>query len=1106
MKNSLLWRQNFAGRRVAPILLVMKLTALLVIVFSIQATARVHSQDKVTLRVKDGSLVSVLKEIRKQTGYLYSIMDEYSDKALKVNISVNQVPLEEALAMVFRDQPLSYTIIERTIVVKQKTVAAVTPVTPSDAARIIKVEGEVMNMEGQPLSGASVTIKGTNKSVLTNERGEFSFTAIPADAQLLVSYIGYAPKQVPIQEGQKIRVALAVADNTLDQSVVIAYGTTTRRLNTGDVSTVKSEEIEMQPINNPLEAIEGRVPGLFITQQSGMPGTNFNVQIRGQNSIANGNDPLYVIDGVPYPSQELGSGIHFGSPLNFINPSDIESIDVLKDADATAIYGSRGANGVILVTTKKGKTGSLRGNINMSSGIGQVGHFMHLMNTSQYLQMRREAITNDGDSLSDPNLYAPDLLLWDTTRYTDWQKKLIGGTAHYTDIQASISGGSLNTQYLFGGGYHKQTTVFPGNYADQKGSIHFNITTASNDQKLKLSLSGAYMIDQMNLPSDLTSSISLAPDAPSVYKSDGTLNWEPNASGSSTWYNPFSNLLLLYKANSNNLVSNGTISYKLLRGLEFKASGGYTNLEIKETNASPIASYDPSLKKTTGSNYFADNNIHSWILEPQLNYQNASKWGSVDVLIGSTLLQSTSNGQRISATGFSSDALLYDILAATKLTGAYITNAVYKYNAMFGRVNYKWQDKYIIDLTARRDGSSRFGPGRQFANFAAVGAAWIFSKEYFVQQTLSFLSFGKFRGSYGTTGNDQIGDYHFLDLYRSGGYTYQGVSTLYTNSLSNPNFAWEKNKKLEGGVDLGFLHDRILFTANYFWNRSSNQLLQYVLPSITGFASITENLPAVVQNTGWEFIFNSTNVKTNSFRWTSSFNITIHKNALISFPNFSTSGYQTLFVIGKPLSVIQAYHAIGVNDTTGVYQFDSKSDTYNPSYLTDRTKLIDINPKFYGGLQNTFQLGGFQLDIYLQFVKQTGLNYLYQFSANPPGFEGYNAPAAILNNWKHPGSHSNFQQFTQTYGNAYNAYSSYLNASDLSYTDASYIRIKNVSISYLLPKKWIGRMHLQSCKFYLQAENLVTFTNHYQGLDPETQSVSSLPLLRTITTGLQIGL
>ncbi len=366
----------------------------------------------------------------------------------------------------------------------------------------------------------------------------------------------------------------------MDAVQVLAYGTQTKRLSIGNVSTVTAETIQKQPVNNVLLALEGQVPGLFVTQSSGISGAAVTARIQGQNSRVNGNDPFYVIDGVPYLSQlqttnldgiltgqTPGSGGGVGSPLSFIDPSSIESIDVLKDADATSIYGSRAANGAILITTKKGKAGAAKCTIDFQQGIGQVGHFVDMMNLDQYLNMRYQAFHNDGLK-PDPNVDY-DLTLWDTTRYTNWQKTLIGGTASYTNVNASLSGGTTYFQYLVSGTYHRERTVFPADFVDQKGAIHFSLTNTSLNQKFHFQFSGDYLLDNNHLPfSDMTNdAILLEPDAPNIYNPDGTLNWEPNSDGVSTWRNPLNTAQTPYKNKTNNLVSNMVLSYNILPDL-----------------------------------------------------------------------------------------------------------------------------------------------------------------------------------------------------------------------------------------------------------------------------------------------------------------------------------------------------------------------------------------------------------------------------------------------------------------------------------------------------------------------------------------------------------
>jgi TonB-linked SusC/RagA family outer membrane protein len=1082
---------------------IMKLTAIILLSACITASAKGDAQG-ITLSLKNAPLEIVFKEIQKQAGFNFVYNNNLVRNTKPVDLEVNQATVEEVLERCLKDQPLTYSIFDKTIVVKPKDASpnVVTTIEPAN----IDVNGTVVAESGEAIVGANVIIKGSNRGTSTDNTGSFILRNVNENAILIFSSIGYFTQEIPINGKTILNVLLKVAVNSLDETVVIAYGTTTKRLNTGDVSTVKGTDIQKQPVSNPLAALQGRMPGIFITQNTGMPGGSFNVLIRGKSSIENGTNPLYVIDGVPYTStlltnQNPAGG---GDPLNFINPSDIESIDVLKDADATAIYGSRGANGVVLITTKKGKSGKSKVDINLYSGIGKVSKFLDLMNTQQYLQMRREAFNNDG--VTPTAINAPDLLTWDTTSYTDWQKLLIGGTAHYTDAQVSVSGGNINTQYLIGGGYHRESTVFPGDFADQKASVHFNISNISNNRKFKVLLSGNYLVDDNNLVNyDFTERIQFTPpNTPPYYKPNGTLNWD-NTIWNIFSPNPFSYLFRKYKARTYNLVGNALFSYKVAPGFEIKASLGYTNMQVNEVTTSPNTSIDPVyLTVVKNSSRFTNNNIRSWILEPQAIYQRKIGVSNFGLLVGTTFHQSFSEGNYLLGTDYASDALIENIKAASTVSVISTTDIDYKYNALFGRFNYDWKEKYLVNLTARRDGTSRFGPDNQFHNFGAIGMGWVFSKENFIQKKLSFLSYGKFRGSYGTTGNDQVGDYRFLDLYGNTQYSYQNVVGLMPNNLFNPDLAWEENKKLEFGLELGFLKDRILLNSSYYRNRSSNQLINYALPAVTGFTSIANNFPAVVQNTGWEFLLNTSNIKSKDFSWSSSFNITIPKNKLVSFPNLATSPYSYL-IIGQPLTIVSLFHLIGVDSQTGVYQFSDKqgNPVFSPSFIDDRTVTVNTAPKFYGGFQNSFQYKSFSVDIFFQFVKQMGRNYLFGLNL-PPGFFKFNEPSAILDSWKKPGSVTSTQKYTSTSGSdAYEAYRTYAMYSDQIYTDASFVRLKNLSIAYQLPSKWKKQVHLQDAQLYLLGQNLFTISK-YKGRDPESQNNSVLPSLRVLTLGVHM--
>ncbi|MDR3712313.1 MAG: SusC/RagA family TonB-linked outer membrane protein [Puia sp.] len=1086
----------------------MRLTAFFMFLACMEVQAHGHAQERLTISEKDAPLPSIFKAIERQSDFHFFYDFPLLQKAGKVSVEVKDASLEEVLGMIFKNQPFDYEIVGKVVTVREKQENTPAGVPDRGPKLIGELTGRVTDESGTPLQGATVAINNSKKGTFTDEKGMFLLKDVPVDAVLGVTFTGYQAKEVPVSEKGPVAVVLKVATNELDRVKVVAYGITTQRLNTGNVSTITSKEMSEQPVANPLASMEGRIPGMFITQNTGVPGSSFSVQIRGLNSIANGNDPLYVIDGVPYTSELLtnsNTAAHSGSPLNFINISDIERIDVLKDADATAIYGTRAANGVVLITTKKGKAGTSNVDINVYTGAGKVSRYLDLLNRQQYLEMRREAFKNDGVTPTLTN--APDLLLWDTTRSTDWQKTLIGGAAHYTDAQASVSGGNANTQYMLGGGYHRETTVFPGDFADQKASVHFNISSVSTNQKFKAQLSGTYVSDNTNLPSlDLIGKATgLAPDAPAIYNTDGTLNWEPRKAGAvGTWTNPIATVKQTYKGQTGNLISNGLLSYSILPGLEIKTSLGYTNMQVNELSERPLSSFDPGSHLPSGRSTFNIYSIRSWVAEPQISYQRRLWNGNLSALAGTTFQQNSYVGQMTNASNFSNDALLGNMQAAATLAVASVTDNQYNYNSGFGRINYNYDDRYIINVTGRRDGSSRFGPGKQFANFGAAGAAWIFSNETAIKNSLPFLSHGKIRSSYGTTGNDQIGDYQFLSLYSSTYNPYQNTQGLYPTNIYNQNFAWEVTKKLEGGIDFGFIKDRILFSASYYRNRSSNQLLNAPLSSVTGFGSILENLAATVENTGWEMVLNTINIRSNTLSWKSSFNIAIPRNKLVAFPGLATSAYySSTYVIGQPINVVKAYHLIGVNDSTGKFQFATGKSgaTYTPSAETDRTSLINVNPSYYGGFLNSFSYKGFSLDVFFYFVKQTGTKFLW---TTFPGYLGYNQPTTVLNRWQKTGDAASTQRFTQGYG----LYNSFLDAvaSDYAYTDASYIRLKNLSLSYSIPESWRRSLHLLACRFYIQGQNLFTITK-FKSSDPENQGGgASLPPLRVITGGFQLTL
>jgi TonB-linked outer membrane protein, SusC/RagA family len=1103
-------RRFICGRQYCQMIRVMKCTFICLLVFCLQVHAGVYSQ-AITFSGKNVSLKKVFTAIEKQTAYVFFYNDEILVGARPVTLNVKNASIQAVLDVCLQGQQLEWSIEDKTVFITKKA-SAKSVVYVEHEQLPIDVTGRVTDEQGNPLVGANVRVKGSDVGVVTDEKGEFVLKNINESALLEVSYVGFDVQVIPIKESKNINIRLRGAVKELDATIIKGYYTTTKRLNTGSVGKVTSSTLDQQPINNPLQAMQGRVSGLLITQSTGVPGSGYNVQIRGQNSLRNtsfdnGNRPLFVIDGVPFTATSLSSpSINYivdgGNPLNTINPSDIESIEILKDADATAIYGSRGANGVVLITTKKGSSGKTQVDLNFYTGIGKVPKFMDLLKTEKYLEMRHEAFSNDGVSPIPDNAYDINGT-WDTTRYTDWQKELIGGTANINDVQAAISGGNSNTQFYFGSGYRRETTVFPGDFSYSKASVYVNMNHTSSNGHFKLTLSSNYVYDKNNLLQGdlLLPALQLPPNAPPIFNEEGKLNWE-----NSTWSNPFALLQRKYVTNNDNLISNALLSYQILKGLVLQSNFGFTKMTTDETAITPITSWQPSFGVTEGFSYFTNGNLKTWIVEPQIEYtniQNKLKWSS---LIGLTFQQTVQENQTNLALGITNDASLENIAAASRVVLMENNHFKYKYNAIFARINLNWDNKYLLNLTGRRDGSSRFGPGKQFANFGAVGVAWLFSEEKILRASQNFLSFGKIRGSYGITGNDQIGDYGYFDTYSATTFPYQNRSGLYPTGLSNTSYGWETNKKLEGGIELGLLKSRLMLTVNHYRNRSSNQLVGYSLAPTTGFSSIQLNLPAVVQNTGWEFELKSTNLKTPNFTWTTTANLTIPKNKLISYPNIEGSNYNYIYAVGKPLNIVYAFHYKGVDPQTGVFTFEDVDNDGTISWPNDLLTYNKLGPIFYGGFENHIEYKQWQLGVFFQFVKQTGKGFLSGGIFQLPGMLG-NQSTEVLNRWRKPNDMTNMQLFSQDFGSA--AYQGYVNAvyvgGDNLIEDASFIRLKNINLTYSLPQDLTKAIKIQNVRLFIQGQNLFTITG-FTGVDPENSGTGRLPPLRMITVGFHATL
>ncbi|MDR6781945.1 SusC/RagA family TonB-linked outer membrane protein [Pedobacter africanus] len=1086
----------------------MRLTTVILIASLMQVSAATFGQ-RITINQRNTNLEAVLMEIRKQSGYDYYYDSKAIAKNQKVNVALNNATVKEALENIFKGLALTYEIDEKTIVIRKKErtfLERVGEMVNTVAQFDEKVSGNVTDSAGRRIAGATVTLKGEKSyHTQTDNNGKFSFATVAAGVyELSISYLGYQKleRRLEVRPGgpDQFNYILKQATSELDQVQVIAYGTTTRRLATGSISSVKKEQIENQAVSNPLQAMEARLPGVYISENSGLAGGGISLQIRGTNTIGQGRDPLYIVDGVPFnaASTELTAGGFFSpntalggrgtlSPFDNIPTSDIESIDVLKDADATAIYGSRAANGVVVITTRKGKAGKMTVGANVYTGVSKVTRDIKMLNTEQYLSMRKEAFTND--NITPTNANAMDVLTFGNG-YTDFYDRIMGNTGNFTDATLSISGGNKLTQYLVSGNYRHQSTVLPGDFADNKATVRFNIQGQSENNKFSFNFSGAYTKNNNNLTTaGVNSFYALPPNFP-IYNADGTFYWPPT----SAYTNPIAALAGARNATTENVIGNATLKYNILPGLSFKTDMGYNRINLSNVIATTRDARNPNTT-VNGNIILQQNFTEVYTVEPQFNFSRQLGPGKLDALLGGTYQYSKYiQPYFISGTFLIDD--LYTDLGSTTISIASSGFNESKFASVFGRLNYSLFNKYILSFNGRRDGSSRFGDGKKFGNFGSVGASWLFTEEGLFKDKLNWLSFGKLRGSYGTLGNDQIADYLYLSLYANSLFatSYNGVSTLAPNNLENRELGWEVTKKLEFAVDLNFINNRIMFSSAWYRNRSNNLIVTAPLASQTGFTAYTANMPALVQNQGWEFTLDTKNIQQNDFSWSSSVNLTLPENKLLEFPGLGSSSYTTRAVVGKSINLVQGYHFTGFID--GVAQFqdlDGSGGINTGSYVNtgkgDYIVLGDTDPKFFGGLNNSFKYKGFQLDVLFQFVKKNGYN-IYNASAIPGNSS--NVIADVLN--------QPFKYTTTTgtpAGVAFNLYKT----SDAVFGDASFVRLKTLNLSYSFSKGLAQSLRLQNLNVYVRGQNLLTFSK-YLGADPETMG-TAIPPMKLISFGLQ---
>jgi len=863
-------------------------------------------------------------------------------------------------------------------------------------------------------------------------------------------------------------------------------------------------------------ALQGNAAGVYVKQASGIPGGGSSkIEIRGDNNLMSTSNPLYIIDGVPFNSNEenpvgyTSTGV-LGLPdaLNFINPDDIESMEILKDADATAIYGTRGANGVVLITTKKGKAGKIKVNLQYSGTASWIGKRLDFVDTETYLDIRQKAFEADKAAgyLTDADYTEdnyPDLLMWDQTKNYDWQEILLGNTGWANDMKATISGGNKNTSFYVSGGYYGATSPTIGKDKYTRWTTRSNVQHHSSDNRLNID--AGFSLSQIILNANAAGSgytdLNTAPNTP-PYNEDGTVYWIP---GDQNYDAPLSFLNYSGDNKSTSMTVNFNGSYRVWDQLVAKVTVGYEHSDSKQQNLYERNYYNPyDLSQYNFARYYTVT-TSTVNIEPQLTYTASILRGDATFLLGGTYQKNQSSYIYMQGIKYPGDIFLTDANSASTIS--YHKNPTYqsKTASVFGRVSYNYYNRYLFNAVFRRDGSSKFGPNKRWGNFYSFGGGWIFTNEDFTKDAIgSWLSYGKLRMSYGKTGSDRnVSDYAYMTKYTASSYPFENSVGIVSSSLANPDLHWETTRKFDIGLELGFINDRILLNANYYLNRSSDLLTYMYLPYQTGFNRIVANQDCVVQNSGLELEINTVNIKNKDWQWTSNFNFSIPKNKLVKYPGLESSAYSNTYVVGQSVNIYRGYKYTGVNPDNGVPMVEDVNGDGLYKSADDYQTLGSSDPRFFGGFSNTIKYKRFTLDINFYF-RNLELQYGYYWHFyNPIGFQCNITKDMANNYWTTPGQSAKYPGLTSsTRSDIYYAYYYYLGYSDFAYSSGSYLRLKNLKFAYDFPTEWIKPLGMSAAQIYVQGTNLFTITN-YDSYDPET-GTNSVPVTSTFTFGVNV--
>ncbi len=1075
------------------------ITLLMVMVFIPFPAKAGSAQGKaISLQVKNTTLKEVLQQIELQCDFTFVYNASKIDVTQLVSASYTNKDVESVIAELFRDKKIKYEFLnDKIILTPEKAKNDPQPEKLQQEGK--KISGTVTDASnGSTLPGVSIVVKGTLTGTVTDVDGKYSIEVPDEFSVLVFSFIGYEKVEVLANEAA-INIQMVPTVTQLEEMVVVGYGSSSRKLLTSSVSSIKAEEITENPTSSIDMALQGKSTGVQVVSNSGTPGGGISVRVRGISSINAGSDPLYVVDGIPVITGDFGQIGFSGQTINAlsdINPNDIESISVLKDASATTIYGSRASNGVILITTKKGSNEKPTINFSTYYGVQQVPKTLDMLNARQFMEYKNEASIAAGGL----PVYTEEEIE-NNTIDTDWLDEVLR-TAPIANYELSAAGGSKSTKYYVSGNYFTQEGTLIGTGYDRlsgRANLDFKVNDRINvgtNISLSYSINDRKEGDQ-SLNSPLANAIAMPAIYP-VYNEDGTYNDD----------GPFANPVSIGNLHENKSYAFRNISsifadVKIVDGLTFNTKWGADYYNLREHTYDPPTTRQGG--KYNGLGIESTANVTNIVSNNLLKYNTEINGKHrINALVGYSFENYQRRSTYLRGQDFPNENFEYIASAASITEGS--TSALDRgLNSFFGEVKYDLDYKYLITLSGRYDGSSKFGENNKYGFFPAASAAWRISEEDFFN--VGFMDEFKVRASYGLTGNDGIPDFAFMNLYSSGA-NYMLNPGIYPSQLPNPDLKWESTAQFNLGLDFAMFANRITLNVDYYNKQTKDLLLYRPVPPSSGFGSYISNI-GEMKNNGVEILL-AAKILEREFKWDVSTNFSMNRNEVTKLYNDQPIDQigrgENSVRVGEPIGVFYNYESLGVDPSTGDMVF---RDVDGDGEITenDRTVIGDPNPDFIGAFNNNFHYKGFTLNISLQYSYGNDVfNGTRRYIESMKGQD--NQLAAIIDRWRQPGDITQIPRATAADLNNNDR------ASSRFIEDGSYLRFKNVRLAYEFQPKVLETLKISRLEIYVIAQNLITFTN-YSGMDPEVNYAGdddlrygtdffTYPTARTISAGLNV--